>query len=236
MIAACVLVYGLGAKPLVKLLALDDGQQQDVLLLGNNALSRCIAEGLGKAGLSAVIVGSDRREVLQARKQGFTAEFGQIQSTALMDRLELERFGAMIALCSSDAANTLGCVHFRRYLGEDSVSQVPFAAVDPASIHPASHSASQPSSQSASQADSEHSLRGMPFGAGLSHRQLLQLAETGEVKLTALTDEFTFEDYLAHHGNAVAPLLALVKGQPPRVVTPEMPPKAGEQLLSIVKG
>lgn len=217
-IAVCVVVYGLSAKPLVRLLSLDEQKPSDVLLLGTGLLSRKIALALGKAERHSILVGEDRREVLEARKEGLRAEFGHIQSTAFLNRLDLEKIGLMVAMTPSDDANTLGCVRFSRHLGRSAVSQVRTLAKDHVSLVQ----------------KGRHDLRGVPFGAERSFSTLSRLAETGEVKVTPLTDEFTFDDYLDHYGTDIAPLLALPKAGPPRVITEDGPPMAGELVLSLI--
>jgi hypothetical protein len=79
-----------------------------------------------------------------------------------------------------------------------------------------------------------HDLRGVAFGAQNSYATLTRLAETGTVKVTPLTDEFSFHGYLQHYGPEIVPLLALSKEGPPRVLTDDGPPVPGELVLSLI--
>lgn len=216
-IASCVLVYGLGARPLVKWLGLDDQGRQGVLLLGDDELTAQVAEALGRSGRKAMIISSDRRRVLSLAKRGISAKYGRIQSTALLNRLELAQFGCFLALSTNDDQNTLGCLQFRRVFGKENVAQI---ALGDAS----QNTDSRPSIQ----------LRAKSLFGGMNHEDLVHLSEHGSMKVTPITDEFSFEDFVKYYEGRAVPLLALHPRKTPRILNETQPPEPGEEVLSLV--
>ncbi len=216
-IATCVLVYGLGAGPLVKWLKLDDGDRQGVLLLGDDELTAQIAETIARTGRKATIISANRRCVLSLTKRGISAQYGRIQSTALLQRLELGKFGCFLALSPNDDQNTLGCLQFRRLFGKENVAQV---ALSDASETEDAGSAIQ--------------LRSGTLFGGMPLEDLVHLREHGTMKVTRITEEFSFEDFVEHYEGRVMPLLALHPRRTPRIVNESNPPEPGEEVLSLV--
>ena len=216
-ISVGVVVYGLGARPLVRFLGLDEPEPQGVLLLGDHILSLKIAEGLKASGRTPMFVSAERRRVLRLRKLGYVAEYGHLQSENLLDRLELEKIGCMIAMTPSDDKNTLSCVQFSRILGRDAVAQVSFAE----------------SEASQEEHSAVHTLRGHTFGNGVNYEELLRLSHRATAKVTKITESFSYEDFRQHYGAAAYPVMLLRDHKPPRMFKGE-PPRPGERLLSLI--
>ncbi len=189
-IVATVVVYGLGALPLASLLGLRRGSAEGVLVLGAGAVARTLGRGLTRAGLRVLLVDSDWNNVATARQEGLEAEHGMIASQRLLDRLDLEGIGHLLAVSPDDQANTLAIAHFR-----DAFEQNVYRLRS-------DHAASRTSGWT----PPAH-LRGRPFGGGLSHRDVSRLIVEGAAcKVTRVTEEFDYGAFRQHYGRDVHPL------------------------------
>jgi CPA1 family monovalent cation:H+ antiporter len=217
-ISLCVVVYGLGARPLIKLLGLAEQSPRGVLFLGAHRAARSLAEGLKKAGVPVVLVDSNRANVMKSRSLGLRAEHGRLLSEHVQNRLDLGSIGMLVAMTSSEDANTLAVTHFRRILGPEHVHQL-------APSRPSRPKRHRDAPQ----------VQGSTFSPHADFTRLAHLAETGTTKLTPLTEEFSYDDFLAHYGQSVLPLFVIDGGGLVRVINDESAePKPGEQILGLL--
>lgn len=217
-IAVCVVVYGLGASPILKVTGLSQQSPRGVLFLGAHRAARSLAEGLQKAGVPVVLVDSNRANVMQSRSLGLTAEHGRLLSEHVQNRLDLGSIGMLVALTSSEDANTLAVTHFRRTFGPEHVHQL----------------APNRDTRARRNRDAPH-VQGGTFSPRADFTQLAYYAREGGTKLTPLTEEFSYDDFLAHYGQSALPLFAINEKGVARVLSDEGPqPKAGEQILSFL--
>jgi hypothetical protein len=140
-----------------------------------------------------------------------------VQSATLLNRIDFQDFGCFLALTMNDEQNTLGCLQFRRILGKERVAQVSLGNEDEDLDTRASIS-----------------LRSQPLFGGVKLSDLLHLSDHGAVKLTALTKEFTFSDFMDHYVGRALPFLALHARRPPRILSKSAPPEPGEEVLSLI--
>jgi NhaP-type Na+/H+ or K+/H+ antiporter len=221
-VVATVLVYGLGALPLSRALGQRTDGAQGVLILGAGPVARTLARGLDAAGVRTLLVDSDRGAVLAARQEGLSAKHGLIASERLLDRLDLQGLGHLIAVSRDDQANLLAAVHFRDVF-EDRVYQL---QPEEEALH----------SRPRKWAPPEH-LSGRTIGEGLSHRELAKLvAEGAECKVTPLTEEFGWDDFRRHYGRDAHPLFVLHEDDRLEPFEPEgEAPGAGTKVISLVE-
>lgn len=220
-IVATVVVYGLGALPLARVLGLHRGSAEGVLVLGAGPVARTLARGLDRAGLRALLVDPDWGHVATARQEGLEAEHGLIASQRLLDRLDLEGIGHLLAVSHDDQANTLAVAHFRGVF-EDNVYQ----------LQPDRSSASGGSKWAPPRA-----IRGRAIGGGLSHRDVARLiAEGATCKVTRVTEEFDYAAFREHYGADVHPLFLVdPEGHLEPFDERESAPTAGMRIVSLVE-
>ncbi|MFW6197612.1 MAG: cation:proton antiporter [Myxococcota bacterium] len=216
-IVATVLAYGTTSAPLATALGLRQENARGFLFLGAGQLARMVAAALRDEGYRVLMVDPSWSNVRQARMENLAAEHGPLVSERVLNRIDLNGLGRLIAMSPNDEANSLAAVHFRDVFGAN-VYQ----------IRP-----------QASGADSHHPmhLRGHYFPA--SHRELSErLYEGGHIKVTLLTEEFDFEDFREHHGPDALPLFSIDAEGNLRVMgeEPETVPEPGEKLVSMVVG
>lgn len=222
-IVATVLVYGLGALPLARVLGLRKDGAQGVLFLGAGPVARTLARGLEKAQIRTLLVDPDWGNVAAARQEGLDAEHGLIANERLLDRIDLAGVGHLLAVSQDDQANLLAAVHFRDVF-EDRVYQLqPEEATTrtrgPRKWEPPRH------------------LKGRVLGEGLSHREVAQLiADGADCKVTRLTEEFDWGSFRRHYGRDAHPLFVLYEDGTLEPFDPdEERPSSGVRVISLVE-
>lgn len=173
-IALCVLLYGLGAKPLVRWLQLRQKPSTGVLILGANHLARELARCLTRLELAVTLVDTDRGAVQRARFEGLKGVHGRILSERVLNALDLSQVGALLALTSQDDANTLAVTYFRKEFGKERVHQV----------HP---------SGSDGDVEEEYAskLRGSAVAPGYTYEELISILQKGGTVNTLQVPEHT---------------------------------------------
>jgi hypothetical protein len=207
-IVGTVLVQGLTAKPLARRLGVAEADPQGVLLMGAGPFARELARALGRTGISARLVDANRANVIQARLAGLDAVHGNILSQGVEDDLDLSGLGRLLALTENDEANALACRHFAEAFGSSRVYQLP---------------PQLPTSEG--HAPNEPRLGRLLFAAGATPPDLAaRLARGAAIKVTPLTDKYTWEDFQRDGGAQSLPLLA-VRGGSLTVATVDKPLK-----------
>jgi hypothetical protein len=123
-IASTVLVSGLSAVPLVRVLGLGQVEPQGVLVLGADRVGRAFAVALARRGIDVLVIDSDGVKVDEARKLSLRAKKGEILSRRVLRDLDLDGIGHFVATTPNDDVNTLAVSHFRRLFGDENVHQV----------------------------------------------------------------------------------------------------------------
>ncbi|MBI2966057.1 MAG: sodium:proton antiporter [Chloroflexi bacterium] len=123
-IVGTVIVYGLTAPLVARVLGLAAPREGGVLILGAHRLARQIAAPLSSNGRRVVLVDLNSVNVSMARRAGFEAVHANILSDYALDEVELHGMTAFLALTSNDEANTLAVQHFVEAFGSDRVYQL----------------------------------------------------------------------------------------------------------------
>jgi NhaP-type Na+/H+ or K+/H+ antiporter len=119
-----VLVYGLTAAPVARLLRVAAQADTTVLIVGGHAWARAIGEALRDAGASVRIWTGLPSEQAAAREAGLDADRGRLIVDALTREAELEEVTDALVLTSSDDVNALAAAELRAELGRRSVHRV----------------------------------------------------------------------------------------------------------------
>lgn len=123
-IATTVLLQGLWAPLLARLLKVREAEKKGYFFVGAHALSRGIAKWLQEKNQSVVLIDRDFYEVFQAKKLGLEAYKGDALDRRFVDNLPLNRIGNLLALTSNDEVNALACQVGRKLFGKDKVYQM----------------------------------------------------------------------------------------------------------------
>jgi NhaP-type Na+/H+ or K+/H+ antiporter len=119
-----VVVYGLTATPVARLLGVAGMGRELVLIVGGHPWAREIASALKGAGVAVRLWVGPVEDQTAARDAGFQADRGRIMVDAISREEELEEVTDALLLTRSDDFNTLGAAELRDELGHRHVFRV----------------------------------------------------------------------------------------------------------------
>jgi len=217
-IIATILVYGLSAIPLARMLGLAEKDPQGILIAGVNKLSTEIALTLKKYKIKVALVDMNWEKVTNARLQGIETYFGSIVSEATIENIDLSGIGKFISITSNKGINSLAAIHFSKVFESSKVYQI---FTDPKHNQIISKE-----------------LRSEYFSTQhLSFPDIEHYDETLQVKATRITQEFTYKDFMDNYNpELVHHLFILNKSNKLTVYSEddEFIPKNDEILISVI--
>ena len=220
-IVSTVVVYGLSAKPLARLLKLAHRGQAGFLIVGCNPIALAIGTALREAGQQVIFADTQPVNVSAARMAGFTVHLQSALSEQMVEQVEGTAIGNLLALTPNTEVNTLSAVHFARAFGRSCVYQLPSA----------------PATAPGKRQRVSRELRGrLLFGPGLTYEALSNLLPGSTVKQTRLTEAFTLERFRQLYGASAVPLFVTNDAGECVVVTAEDPPvpQPGQTIIALV--
>ena len=221
MVIGTVLVYGLLASPVARLLNLSEPNPQGVLIVGAHRWARRIAMALKSLGLRVLLVDTNRRSVTQARMEGLNAYCGTILSEEFIFENQIGGIGRLLALTPNDENNSLAALHFSDVFGSNEVYQLPLEGKG-----------------KNGQESIPKYLRGrFLFGKDITFDYLTErFAKGALIKVTRLTEEFDFHAFQRLYGGRANPLFCMQEDGTLRVFTLDKPiePRPGQKLISLV--
>ncbi len=119
-----VVVYGLTATPVARLLGVAGMGRELVLIVGGHPWAREIASALKRSGVAVRLWVGPVEYQTAARDAGFHADRGRIMLDAINREEELEEVTDALLLTRSDDFNTLGAAELRDELGHRHVFRV----------------------------------------------------------------------------------------------------------------
>lgn len=217
-IVGTVTIYGLTAAPLARLLRVARPTSQGVLIVGGHQWGRALAMALQDAGLRILVVDTNMTNVAEARNQGLAASHGSALSEYILDTIELEGIGRMLALTSNDEVNSLATVYFRERFGRSEVYQLP------------------PSRKSAAPAKTlPKNLQGRILFNPESTYEFFERAieEGATIEGVQITADLSYSRFMAENGSSVIPLFVVGPGSDLTAFTEDNPPTPtlGQRLI-----
>ncbi|MGH7550112.1 MAG: cation:proton antiporter [Gemmatimonadota bacterium] len=106
-IAITVVVQGIAAAPLSRLLGVDAEASRYAVVVGANPLGRLVTMLLGRYGWDALLIDANPRNVRLARAAGLTALDGNVLDHGILQQARLESANALVALTPNQAVNFL---------------------------------------------------------------------------------------------------------------------------------
>ncbi|MBP8292144.1 MAG: cation:proton antiporter, partial [Caldilineaceae bacterium] len=217
-IVATVLVQGGTAKWVARRLGVAEADPQGFLMAGANTFSCELAAVLQRAGIVVRLIDANYNNVAAARLRGLNAMQGNILSTFVEDDVDLTGVGRLLALTNNEEANALACKHFEDELGSANVFQLPPVL-----------------SARTGEQFNRTQLGRLLFARTATFATLQAALESGgQIKITPLTEQFTWDDFRQKHGDKVLPLMAIRKSAVV-VATVNFPltPQAGWSVVSL---
>jgi NhaP-type Na+/H+ or K+/H+ antiporter len=219
-ILGTVAFYGLAAGPIAQRLGLSVASPQGVLMVGASPWARDIASVLHKQGFRVLLTDTNHAHVRSARLAGLNAVYGNVLSDETVQALELSGIGHVLALTPNEEVNTLVCQRFVRVFDRAQVFRL--------------HSAAAGKRERTDTRD----LPGRRLFSDQATFGFLasRLASGWVVKVTSISDEFTYEDYRTLYGAGAIVLFVISEDRKLTVVTSEREPdpEPGDRVVAIV--
>ncbi|TYZ36566.1 cation:proton antiporter [Vibrio alginolyticus] len=193
-IIGTVVLQSATARPVALTLGVAEPAPRGFLLIGANRVAREIGQALSRYDRRVLMTDSNWEYISQVRMLGLDYYYGNPISSHADDNLNLIGIGQVVALTPDQHFNMMACMQFVDEFGEDKVHCL--QKVKTNSNGSEKHSVAQ-----------EYHGK-LLMGGNVSYTQLASMLSRGaEVKHTKLSDNFTYQDYLAHHkGSSVVPL------------------------------
>ncbi|MEE4361403.1 MAG: sodium:proton antiporter [Pseudomonadales bacterium] len=219
-IIGTVVIQGVTAGPLARLLGVAEPDPRGVLIVGANPLARRIGRALSDAGFPVLLADTQWELVREARMAGLPAFFGSPASEHADRHLDLIGLGRLLALSPSAQLNALACLRYASEFGRGRVYAI--------------------GTSGERAARSAASVAGRPgfrlFGQDIDYPKLAAMVSGGaDVRRTRLTETFGYKDYQAENGDSVVPLFALTPDGKLRMFVEEdgMQPVAGWTMFGL---
>ena len=124
-IFATVVLYGLSAAPIARLLGIAGGGAPVILIVGGHPSAQAISRALKAAGVEVRLWTGRPEEQQAARDAGLDAGNAQLGVDLETREAELEEVATALLLTESDDFNALAAFELRQELGSDSVYRLP---------------------------------------------------------------------------------------------------------------
>jgi CPA1 family monovalent cation:H+ antiporter len=216
-IIGTVAIYGLLAGPIARMLELSDPNRNGVLITGADDWVIQFGLVLQKSGCPVLMIDTNYGKITQARLAGLEAVCANIMNEHAREELPLSGIGHMMAMTPNDEVNSLAVRECRSIFGRANTYQLTFNAESPRVM--------------------TRNLMGRElFETGITHSRIEDLIRQGfEFKTTALSDEFTYDDFRQRYKEEY--LLAIIDEKSLlNIITVDEPvsPSAGETLIALV--
>lgn len=221
-IIATVTLYGLTSFPFAKWLKVAQSNPQGILFVGAQSWARDLAKALQSIGIKVLMVDTNRNNIMKARMDNINSYYGSVLSEHILDEIDLNGIGKLIALTPNDEANSLAALNFSEVFERGELYQL-----SPLTEKKGNESEFSP----------KH-LRGrFLFGTGINYNYLLGLFNKDwKVKITTLSEEFDYNSFSVKYDKKVIPLILIEENNKLIIITTdeEFPPKAGQTIIAFV--
>ncbi|RMF76617.1 MAG: hypothetical protein D6737_19810 [Chloroflexi bacterium] len=220
-IIGTVAIYGLTAAPFAKLLKISHENPQGVLIVGGHFWAQMIAEVLHQQGFPVLIVDTNYAHISQSRMRGLRTYYGSALSERILNDIDLEGIGRLMALTSNDEVNSLAAMRFAEIFGHENVYQ----------LRPAQR-------ENAREENVSDELAGRVLFSGTQiHTDYTRRFISGAViKATQFTDTFAMTDFRDLYGYTALPLFLIKPDGRLLIATDhfQLNPEAGDTLISLI--
>ena len=131
-IISTVLIYSLTAGLVAKWLGLVQEDPQGVVFIGAHPWARRIAQSIHDLGIKVILIDTNRNNIRRAESEGLEAYHGSILNDSMIEDIDLNGIGNMIAMTPNDEVNSLASLHFKDVVGSIRTYQLPRQAASSA--------------------------------------------------------------------------------------------------------
>ena len=197
-IGGTVAIYGLTLSPLARWMGLAQPNPQGVLILGAHRWAQRLAKVLHDNQFKVLLIDGNASNIQQAQSHDLPARRANVLSETIIDELDLNGIGRLLALTPNDEVNSLAALHFYEIFESNDIYQI-----STRSEHQRSHEGELP-----------RHLRGRPlFGSGVTYGELSERFEEGaEIETFEITEKVSVEDVQKRYGSDGLIPLFLIQG------------------------
>ena len=220
-IAGTVLIYGLTATPIGRMLKLASPNPQGFLIVGANQFARTLAVTLMAEGYKVFMVDDNWLNISRARMANIPSLYANVLSQYALDEIDLGGIGYLLALTSDNEYNSLSIIQFAYIFDRAHIFQL----------------CTEQGIKYSRDSFSNH-LRGrLLFGKGITYEHLIsRLLSGASIKSTSLTAKFDYSTFKDRYAESAIPLFMIEDSGKiiPFTVDNQPKPKAGNKIVSIV--
>ncbi|WP_201587643.1 cation:proton antiporter domain-containing protein [Psychrobacter jeotgali] len=203
-IIGTVMIQGLGAKMVGNLLGVREPETNGILVVGSNPVALMVATSLKEQGFDVIVAHNNYTNIARARMSGLRTYFGNPVSDHADHHLDLIGIGHLFAMSTDKELNTLSEIHYRHEFGEQKLFRLKF-------------SDEKVKSERDDKQANFHSQ--WLFGKDVTYTKLASmLSKKAKIKITNITDSYSFEQYKADNKQFV-PLYTLDQEGNLKVIT-----------------
>ncbi|MEL0629287.1 cation:proton antiporter [Psychromonas aquatilis] len=203
-IIGTVVIQSLTAGRWAKFLGVKEGSKEGLLMFGASSFSRELAIILMSKNVKVILTDNNWDSIRKARMRNIPVYFGNPASEHATNFMDLSGIGRVLVMSPYRQLNPLVTFHFQDLLGDEKVFGL-----------------NNPDSASARHQLSESYLKRLTlFGENTSYAKLANLMTKGAIlKVTNITENFTFENFTKRYGETAMPLLYINKEGNVTVIT-----------------
>lgn len=116
-IVSTVILQGLTAKPLAKLLGVTRKSPNGIIFLSADFPARYLANYLEQQNIPVMLADTSAEHIQQSRDEGLTTYHGSLLDEDALEELDFSKYGQLLALTPNDQINALTCKFLSAELG-----------------------------------------------------------------------------------------------------------------------
>lgn len=221
-IIGTVLIQSLSAAFVGNLLGVREPSNNGVLIIGSNPVALTVAKALKDHNVDVLMAHNNYTNIAKARMEGIRVYFGNPISEHADRNLDLIGFGHVFAMSMDQELNSLSELNFRHTFGKQNIYRLRSA---------------KDKNKNDRQEKDEYYQSPWLFGESVTYGQLASMiAKNAKIKVTNITENYTFEQYRKDNQNYVA-LFMIDKNDTMKVFSSETEGKnikEGTKIISMI--
>lgn len=217
-IIGTVVIQSLSAGAWAKLLGVKEDSKQGLLIFGASTFSRELAAMLINNGIKVRLADNNWDSIRKARMKNIPVYFGNPASEHASNYMDLSGLGRLLVISPYRQLNPLVTFHFQELFGVEQVYGLKNAD----------------SSSARHQLSESYLKRLCLFGENVSYAKVASLMAKGaSLKVTNITENFTFERYRKRYGETAMPLLYISKDKTVELISGSEPYEIPTEIILI---